>query len=178
MNQSVASGERLREERQRLGLSQTAFGELAGVTKKSQALYESGDRSPDGVYFAAAAAAGVDIRYVITGQRSGSGIGETAVHQAVLDAVDLLSLDKKVDGQQLARAVVKLCARTPAPPPPAPTAPSGPVAKISIGGEFHGQLVEGGNSGNVISIVSVADPNNEQPDPVCPWVAGRRQRQR
>lgn len=62
--------------------------------------------------------AGADIRYVLTGQRQGQGLGESAVHQAVLDAVDLLSLNKKVDAQQLAKAVVKLCAKSVAPPEP------------------------------------------------------------
>lgn len=51
----------------------------------------------------------------LTGQRQGQGIGESAVHQAVLDAVDLLSLEKKIDAQQLAKAVVKLCNKTAAP---------------------------------------------------------------
>lgn len=69
MNQMVSFGGRLREERQRLGLSQTAFGEIAGVTKKTQALYESDERSPDGVYLAAIAAAGADVLYILTGQR-------------------------------------------------------------------------------------------------------------
>jgi phage repressor protein C with HTH and peptisase S24 domain len=60
---------RLREERERLKLSQTAFGMLAGASKPSQVRYESGLRSPDGAYFAAVAAAGVDILYVLTGRR-------------------------------------------------------------------------------------------------------------
>lgn len=36
-------------------------------------------------------------------------LDHSGVHQAVLDAVDLLSLGKKVDAEQLAKAVVKLC---------------------------------------------------------------------
>lgn len=70
MNQSVSFGERLREERLRLDLSQAAFGAAGGVTKKTQMLYESGDRSPDSVYLAAIAAAGVDLQYVLLGMRS------------------------------------------------------------------------------------------------------------
>lgn len=38
-------------------------------------------------------------------------MGESAVHQAVLEAVELLSLEKKVDARQLANAVVKLSIR-------------------------------------------------------------------
>jgi len=70
MNQSVSMHLRLREERERLGLSQTEFGKIGGVTKKTQMLYESGERSPDMVYLAAVAEAGVDILYVVTGERS------------------------------------------------------------------------------------------------------------
>ena len=59
--------ERLREERQRLGISQTAFAELAGVQKRAQINYESGERSPDAAYLAAIAAEGVDVLYLLTG---------------------------------------------------------------------------------------------------------------
>jgi len=69
MNQSVSFGERLRDERLRLGLTQTAFGEIAGVTKKTQMLYESGERTPDMRYLAAVSKVGVDYSYVLTGQR-------------------------------------------------------------------------------------------------------------
>ena len=62
-------GARLREERKRIGLSQTEFGIGAGVAMKTQLNYEAGERSPDGVYFAAVAGMGVDVRYVITGSR-------------------------------------------------------------------------------------------------------------
>lgn len=149
----MSIGERLKAERGRLGLNQADFAGVAGTTKKSQIGYEKDVVPPDAAYLAAVAAAGVDVQYVITGQRRGDGIGEAAVHQAVLDAVDLLSLEKKVDAQQLARAVVKLCARDQSPPSPPPAAPPPPAPKISVGGAFKGQLIEGGNSGNVVGLV-------------------------
>ncbi len=62
-------GDRLREERDRLDLSQSAFAAVAGVQRVAQGHYESGKRSPDGDYLTAVAAAGVDVRYVITGMR-------------------------------------------------------------------------------------------------------------
>ena len=64
------TGERLREERMRLSLSQEAMGEAAGVRKQAQLKYEKGDRSPDAAYLERVAAIGVDVRYVITGERS------------------------------------------------------------------------------------------------------------
>ena len=60
-------GERLKEERERLGFSQTAFAAVAGASKNSQYNYEKGDRSPDAAYLAAVAEKGVDILYVVTG---------------------------------------------------------------------------------------------------------------
>ncbi len=72
-------GGRLREERNRLGLSQTDFGAAGGVKLGAQHAYEAGKRSPDAEYFASLALAGVDVEYVITGQRRGassSGMAE------------------------------------------------------------------------------------------------------
>jgi len=62
-------GNRLREERERLGLSQEAFGEIGGVKKLAQRNYEKGNRQPDASYLTAVAAIGVDVMYVLTGQR-------------------------------------------------------------------------------------------------------------
>lgn len=63
--------ERLRQERERLGLSQTEFGQLGGVKKLAQINYEKGQRQPDAAYLAGIAAAGADVLYILTGQRSG-----------------------------------------------------------------------------------------------------------
>lgn len=61
-------GIRLRQERERLGLTQTAMGDVAGVTKNTQRLYETDQRSPKADYLAALDAAGVDVGYVLTGR--------------------------------------------------------------------------------------------------------------
>lgn len=63
-------GERLKEERERLGLSQPAFAALGGAGKHSQINYEANRRSPDGEYLSAVAKHGVDVLYVLTGQRT------------------------------------------------------------------------------------------------------------
>jgi len=62
-------GERLKEERSRLKLSQTDLGAIGGVGKTTQINYEKDAGSPDGRYLAAVAAAGVDVLYVVTGER-------------------------------------------------------------------------------------------------------------
>lgn len=63
-------GIRLREERERLGLSQAAMGEIAGIRKQTQLKYEKGDSSPDATYLAALSKFGLDVLYVILGVRS------------------------------------------------------------------------------------------------------------
>lgn len=62
--------ERLRSERERLGLSQMDCGERCGVGKQAQLRYEKGERHPDSLYMAAFAGIGADVLYVLTGQRS------------------------------------------------------------------------------------------------------------
>ena len=64
-------GERLTEERARLGASQADFARFADLTDRAQRLYEKGERFPDARYLAAIAAAGVDVLYVITGVYAG-----------------------------------------------------------------------------------------------------------
>ena len=63
--------DRLREERERLGLNQVEFGSIGGVKKLAQINYEKGERHPDSAYLAAIAAAGADVLYILTGQRAG-----------------------------------------------------------------------------------------------------------
>lgn len=67
LNRMVSFGDRLREERVRMGLNQTEFGELAGVTKKSQMLYEADERAPDARYLLAITEAGANVLYILTG---------------------------------------------------------------------------------------------------------------
>ncbi|MGB9669934.1 MAG: helix-turn-helix domain-containing protein [Halothiobacillaceae bacterium] len=62
-------GERLRAERDRLGLNQEAFGALGGVNRNSQANYEKGSRTPDADYLASISESGVDVLFVVTGVR-------------------------------------------------------------------------------------------------------------
>lgn len=72
----ICIGERLREERERLGLSQSQMAELAknlgakGATRQSQALYEKGEQSPSAAYIAAITTSGADVLYILTGNRA------------------------------------------------------------------------------------------------------------
>lgn len=66
-------GARLKAERQRLGMSQTGIAKIGGVGKTTQINYETGRSNPDTAYLQAVAAAGVDVNYVLTGEKSGIG---------------------------------------------------------------------------------------------------------
>ncbi|MEX5623959.1 helix-turn-helix transcriptional regulator, partial [Pseudomonas syringae] len=57
-------GPRLREERERLGMTQRVFGDIGGVEPNAQGKYESGERTPRVDYLAALAVRGVDALYV------------------------------------------------------------------------------------------------------------------
>lgn len=63
-------GERIKEERERLKLSVTDFAAGAGVSDRTQRNYESGQRLPDAEYLARAVGLGVDVDYVLTGERA------------------------------------------------------------------------------------------------------------
>ena len=60
-------GSRLRQERERLGLSQKAFGEIGGVEPNAQGKYESGERAPKADYLSRVAERGADVLYILTG---------------------------------------------------------------------------------------------------------------
>lgn len=93
----VSFGERLREERVRAGLSQTEFGELAGVTKKTQMLYEADERVPDARYLIAVNGARADVQYILTGERQSQQKcpDVPADEQLLLDSYRGLSAAKK-----------------------------------------------------------------------------------
>lgn len=63
----IKMGLRLKKERLRLKLSQSALGAIGGVEINTQSNYENGTRSPKADYLSLIARAGVDITYVITG---------------------------------------------------------------------------------------------------------------
>ncbi|PTT40214.1 transcriptional regulator [Acidovorax sp. HMWF018] len=71
----ISIGERLREEREAMGKTQSDFAGIAaaagvpGATRQSQAKYEKGLASPSAAYLSAVALQGVDVRYVLTGER-------------------------------------------------------------------------------------------------------------
>ncbi|EPN13407.1 transcriptional regulator [Pseudomonas syringae pv. actinidiae ICMP 19070] len=60
-------GPRLKKERLRLKISQSALGAIGGVETNAQGNYENGVRSPRADYLSRIADAGVNVTYVVTG---------------------------------------------------------------------------------------------------------------
>lgn len=84
---SQSFGSRLREERERLGLSQTQFADVGGVARTTQHIYETDIRSPDVAYLEKLRRIGVDVSYLVIGSRQAAAGGDklTVSYPALLN---------------------------------------------------------------------------------------------
>lgn len=69
MGKKIHIGNRLKEERERLGLSQDELAKTASITRKTLYNYENGVRSPDAEALGIWNELGMDVYYVITGTK-------------------------------------------------------------------------------------------------------------
>ncbi|CAI86601.1 putative DNA binding protein [Pseudoalteromonas translucida] len=100
--------ETLKFERKRLGFSQEHFANLCGVTRGSQANYESGSRTPDADYLTAAIKAGCDLEFLFNGTRS-KQLDEAALEDCIEILEDALVLaGRKLTAKQKARVICVL----------------------------------------------------------------------
>lgn len=99
--------DRLKDERVRLGFNQTDFAEIAGVQRRAQVNYESGERAPDAKYLEKITAVGVDIQYVVTGKKASTGgIDEMLLEKSVEQAERLMeAAGKRYTAAQKARII-------------------------------------------------------------------------
>jgi len=81
-------GSRIREQREKIGYSQGDLAEKAGVTARSQRNYEAGTRVPDATYLAAIAPLGIDINYVLNGDKS-YGPSDEVSDMAIVTAIQM-----------------------------------------------------------------------------------------
>lgn len=99
-----AIGDRIRLERQRLGMTQQAFTAIAGMTRKSAIRWESGETLPDLKALAALRKVGVDINYLATGEQSAAPAKsdlEVMLRVAARELIDLVrqELTNKTPGE-------------------------------------------------------------------------------
>lgn len=146
--------ERLLEERQRLAISQGAFAEAGSVQKRAQIYYEMGERMPDAKYLAGVSSLGVDVLYLLTGQRTVQSAAALAPDEmALLDGYRQASTDGKAFIRQAAgmalpqpKAAAKPRTKRAAPPADVMQTASGPGSSIQIGGAVTGSTVFNGET--------------------------------
>jgi transcriptional regulator with XRE-family HTH domain len=101
-------GPRLKEERERIGLSQAKFAEACGVGKTAQYTYERGDREPSFGYMEAAQKLGVDTLYVFTGTRTGKDWAYARAYSHLLYTVEMVMGLEEGRLEQLCKEYVAL----------------------------------------------------------------------
>lgn len=87
-------GERLKEERLRVGVSQVDFADACGSSRNALLQWERGEATPNAAVLAVMGGLGVDVLYVITGNRA----GESALTLAP-DERGLLSAWRQADAK-------------------------------------------------------------------------------
>ena len=92
--------ENIKKERERLGLTQTAFALIAGAAKRTVIDWEKGISSPTAVQVASMAAHGADALYIITGQR-------IAPIESKLDRKGQAMLDNYINSPEEGKRVIE-----------------------------------------------------------------------
>lgn len=132
---------RLKEVRERMTLTQTEFGALGGVSKGSQIAYERGRAQPAVTYLQRLAESGVNVIYLLTGQkmipldprddfyalmRVYEQLGETHRREILMHAQALYGsvvLNNQIDDEWLAHGDAVMRALREGEEPPAPLLP-------------------------------------------------------
>ncbi len=107
-------GQRLKFERERIGMTQPEFAAIAGVSKRTLIDWEKGVSSPTAVQLSALMESGVDVFYVLTGQRIVSLQQPAPPTQEEIEILANYRLSREEDRQALARTAAAM-AKQPAP---------------------------------------------------------------
>ncbi|HGM5448253.1 TPA: helix-turn-helix domain-containing protein [Stenotrophomonas maltophilia] len=122
----MSVGNRLKEERKRLGMTQEAMGLACGVAKRTQILFEQDAHLPGGAYFVAADELGMDVVYVLVGRRDRLSESDT----------DLLDAWRNASVSARAAALAALGGNAPA----TAAAPRTSFENTSIGQQISGDV--------------------------------------
>ncbi|WP_244220769.1 helix-turn-helix domain-containing protein [Pseudomonas kribbensis] len=104
-------GERLREERDRLGINQNDFADIGGVKRNSQGNYENDRQRPDTAYLLAISRIGVDVMYVLFGRRDTVAGTQTTVENEVLNCFRSLSPSDQIVVHRVATGLAEAAAK-------------------------------------------------------------------
>lgn len=108
-------GVRLREERERLGLSQVQIAALTEFKLRTYQDWERGIAAVSSEFLALAAAHGMDVFYVLTGERLSSKLSLDPIQSAVLGSLALCSPQRQMEAvQHMALLAAGMSPQTPA----------------------------------------------------------------
>ncbi|MGK4362077.1 helix-turn-helix transcriptional regulator [Ectopseudomonas chengduensis] len=96
-------GERLKEERKRLGLTQPGLAEIAGAAKRTVIDWEKGVSSPTAAQLEALSRVGMDVLFVVTGTRGQAVTNESnsATSRYLTENADPVTNERGDDGPPL-----------------------------------------------------------------------------
>lgn len=135
----LSVGARLREERERLGFSQGAFGQLAEVSLRTEQDWERGVSSVRADFLSVAFEHGVDVLYVLTGERLSARVSLDPLRRAVLGSFDRCSPEKQIEAVQYMALLAAGVAPGPTGGASASTVTKAKVSKSFLG--FAGNVV-------------------------------------
>jgi transcriptional regulator with XRE-family HTH domain len=99
MLQNQTFGDRIRQERKRLGLTQQQFADGLDISRSAVTFYETDRTVPDANFFSSAIANGIDIGYILVGERSVELAGymlDWKLLGLILAAIRLWCTDEKI----------------------------------------------------------------------------------
>ena len=117
MNENIRLllGARLREERERLGLSQLVFGALGDISLRTEQDWERGVSAVKSDFLNIVAQHGVDVLYVVTGERLSAKLTLDPIQSAVLNSLAQCSPQRQMDEvQHMALLAAGMAPQTPA----------------------------------------------------------------
>ncbi|WP_382152570.1 helix-turn-helix domain-containing protein [Hydrogenophaga sp. ANAO-22] len=122
-------GSRFREERRRLGLIQQEIADVTGLSKRAMGTYERGVRSPDAEVLMRLIDLGMDVYYVLTGERVGTRLDLDPMQRSLLDDFERCTPEAQLElvkhAALMAKGVAPTASSTPARKPRAKaTAPA------------------------------------------------------
>jgi len=104
-------GERLKKERVRLGLNQSEFAEIAGVSVRSQIDWEKSNSFPNAKALAAFAEKKADVQYILTGKPSVNWPPtepdplDNELDKALLDRIKAVMANEQIETHHLAMEI-------------------------------------------------------------------------
>lgn len=140
----MSIGERLKEVREELKMTQTEFAEVAaslgapGATRQSQAKYEKGKSVPSAAYIAAIAGVGADINYILLGERA---MPVPAIETLPAEEQVLLDAYRALDVKQQKALLASLLTGQ----APSAKKPSKSTVKTSVKGKSNSVKTVGGD---------------------------------